>query len=109
MLPDIILQDTRPEEWPEIRAKIFKRVKTSMGTAPEVSAKPRFEVLLEYEKYGLKHQKIRHEVLPGEHGLAVIVHPKGCSARNPVPAVMICHGTYGWQYGKYGPLCLERL
>jgi len=109
MFHDVVLQDTQPEDWPEIRARIRKRVMSSMGSAPDVSVEPRLEVLSEYEAYGLKHQKIRYPVLPNEFGLAVIVLPKGASASNPVPAVVVCHGTYGWKHGKFGPLCLEGL
>jgi dienelactone hydrolase len=109
MFHDVVLQDTRPEDWPEIRTRIRTRVTSSMGKAPDLSVEPHFEILSEYEAYGLKHQKIRYAVLPDEYGLAVIALPKGTSASNPAPAVVICHGTYGWKHGKAGPLCLERL
>lgn len=109
MFHDVVLRDTRPEDWPEQRARIRERVMLSMGKAPDVSAEPKFEVVSEYEAYGLRHQKIRFAVLPDEYGLAVLVLPKGASAANPAPAVVVCHGTYGWKHGKWGPLCLERL
>lgn len=109
MFHDVVLQDTHPEDWPEIRARIKKRVLDSMGKPPDATAEPGFEIQSAYEAYGLKHQKIRYAVLPNEYGLAVIVLPKDASASNPAPAVVVCHGTYGWKHGKSGPLCLERL
>lgn len=32
MFRDVVLQDTRPEEWPAIRARIHQRVAGCMGT-----------------------------------------------------------------------------
>jgi dienelactone hydrolase len=109
MFHDVVLQDTRAEDWPAMRSRIRQRVLNSMGKSPEVQLAPSFEIVQEYEAYGLKHQKIRFSVLPGEFGLAVIVLPKGAGKSNPAPAVVLCHGTYGWKHGKSGPLCLERL
>lgn len=80
---DVVLQDTRPEEWPAIRTRIRQRVAACMGTPPQVKVEPEMQVVKEYENYGLKHVKIRFRVLPDEYGLAVMVMPEGVSAQRP--------------------------
>jgi len=107
MFRDVVLQDTCSEEWPAIRQRIHARLMASMGTAPEVNVQPWYEVVQEYERYGLKHQKISYRVMPGECGLAVVVLPRGVEKARPAPAVVVCHGTYGGKLGKDGPLSLE--
>jgi len=106
MFRDVVLQDTRPEEWPALRARIHQRVAGCMGTPPRVKVAPEMQVVEEYENYGLKHWKIRFRVLPDEFGLAVIVMPEGVSAQRPAPAVLVCHGTYRAE-GKYSVLARE--
>jgi dienelactone hydrolase len=107
MFRDVVSQDTRPEEWPAVRERIYARVMASMGTTPEVKVEPGYEVVSEYEKYGLRHRKIRYRSMPDEYGLAVVVLPEGVSEANPAPAVVVCHGT-DVVNGKYGVLDLER-
>jgi len=106
MFRDIVLQDTTAEEWPPLRERIYRRVMSSMGTFPDVRVEPGVEVLEEYEKYGLRHVKVRFPVMPGEQGLAVIVLPDGVSEDKPAPAVLTIHGTSP-ERGKWGMLDLE--
>lgn len=106
MFRDVVLQDTRPEEWPAIRERIYGRVMASMGTAPDMDVEPHCQVMEEYERYGLKHQKIRYRVTPDEYGFAVIVLPEGVDKESPAPAVVVCHGTHD-KLGKYNALSLE--
>ena len=107
MFRDVVLQDTRPEEWPDIRQRICERVLGSMGTPPDVVVEPHYEVMEEYERYGLRHRKIRYRVMPDEYGLAVIVLPEGIGEREPTSAIVVCHGTYGGKLGKNGPLTVD--
>jgi dienelactone hydrolase len=107
MFRDIVLQDTRAEEWPAIRQRISARVAASMGKPPDVDVAPDHEVVKEYERYGLRHQSIRYRVMPDEDGLAVIVLPEGIGKGRRAHAVVVCHGTYGGQLGKDGPLSME--
>ena len=67
MFRDVVLQDTRPEEWPDIRQRICERVLGSMGTPPDVVVEPHYEVMEEYERYGLRNRKIRYRVMPDEY------------------------------------------
>ena len=109
MFRAIVLQDTRPEEWPAIRDRIHSRLMIALGAPPDGVVEPGFEVMDEYENYGLRHRKIRFRVLPDEDGLAVVVLPEGADQAHPAPAVVVCHGTYGWKYGKWGPLTLDHI
>jgi hypothetical protein len=106
MFRDVVLQDTRPEEWPAIRARIQQRVAGCMGTPPQVRVAPEMQVIQEYENHGLKHLKVRFRVMPDEYGLAVLVMPEGASARRPAPAVVVCHATDRAR-GKYSVLAGE--
>ncbi len=103
MFRDVVLQDTRPEEWPAVRERIHARIMGSMGTPPDLEVQPDYEVLEEYERHGLRHRKIRYRVMPDEYGLAVIVLPDGIDEGRPAPAVVICHGTDPVK-GKYNVL-----
>lgn len=107
MFRDVVLQDTRPAEWPAIRQRIRARVMDSMGTPPAVEVKPHCEVLEEYENCGLRHRKVRFRVMPDEYALAVIVLPEGVDEAHPAPAVVACHGTDAVN-GKYGLIDPER-
>ena len=107
MFREVVLQDTRPGEWPAIRQRIYARIMASMGTPPSLSVTPHYEVTGEYEAYGLRHQKIRYRVMPDEYGLAVIVVPEGADRDRPAPAVVVCHGTDA-EFGKNGLLSLDR-
>ena len=103
MFRDVVLQDTRPEEWSAIRERIYARVMASMGTPLDVEVEPHYEVVEEYEKYGLRHRKIRSRVMPDEYGIAVIVRPEGVREGDQAPAVVIAHGTDAVN-GKYNNL-----
>jgi dienelactone hydrolase len=106
MFRDIVLQDTQPQEWPAVRERIHARVMASMGTAPDAAVDPCCEVVEEYERYGLRHRKIRYRAMPDEYGLAVIVLPEGAEEGDPKPAVIVCHGTDAVN-GKYNVLSLD--
>ncbi len=107
MFQDVVLQDTRPEEWPALRARIRARVSAALGTAPDLKVEPGFEVVSEYERYGLRHRKLRYPTLPDEQGLAVMVLPEAAGERRPAPAIVVCHGT-DLANGKYNVLDMER-
>ncbi|MCX6992093.1 MAG: dienelactone hydrolase family protein [Kiritimatiellaeota bacterium] len=106
MFRDVVTPDMTAEDWPELRRKVYKRVMRSMGTAPDIKIAPWYEIIEEYENYGLHHLKIRYRVLPEENGLAVIVLPKKVNKTHPVPAVLCCHGS-DVKNGKYNVLSTE--
>lgn len=93
MFRDVVTRDTTPDEWPSIRKRIYDRVMSSMGTPPDCAVEVSHEVVDDFERYGLRHRKIRYPVMPDEYGLAVMVLPDGVDDSRPAPAVVICHGT----------------
>ena len=105
MIDSVILKDTKREDWPEIRKKIFSRINKTFGTAPcDMSpTKNKFCELERYTNYGLEHIKIKYHVYEDFWNEAVIVLPENLSKISPAPAALITHGTNGLQ-GKYGML-----
>ena len=93
MIRDLILPDTKPCEWPEIRERIRTRILESFGTAPIPMEPVRtpFEIIDEYIRFDLKHLTVRYHVLDDIWNEAIIVLPEDISA--PVPAVLTLHGT----------------
>jgi dienelactone hydrolase len=106
MFRDVVLQDTRPDEWPGIRERIYARIMDCMGTAPDIAVEPDYEVVEEYEKFGLRHRKIRYRIFPDQYIPAVVVLPDGVDEAHPAPAVVACHGTDAIN-GKYNVLSLD--
>jgi dienelactone hydrolase len=93
MFHDLILPDTRPCEWAEIRARIRARILDSFGTAP-IPVEPvrtPFEITGEYTRFGLRHLVIRYHVLEDFWNEAILVLPEDIST--PVSAVLTLHGT----------------
>jgi dienelactone hydrolase len=93
MFREVVTRDTTPQDWPEIRERVSRRFMSSMGTPPELAVKPEHEVVEEFERYGLRHRKIRYPVMPDDEGIAIIVLPEGADDTQPAPTVVVCHGT----------------
>ena len=92
MFHDLILPDTRPCEWAEIRARIRARILDSFGTAP-IPVKPTrtpFEITDEYVRFGLKHLMVRYHVLDDIWNEAIIVLPEDISEYNRWRADALC-------------------
>ena len=103
MINDLILKDTKKEEWNEIRARLKSRICESIGFG-SVSFTPqnaRFDELERYEEYGFTHIRIRYHVLADEWAYAVIILPEGIEKMGAAPAVLTIHGT-NREVGKYG-------
>jgi len=101
----LILPDTRAGEWPEIRARIMKRLNTALGTGP-VELTPvvnKFEVIERYEKFGLPHVKYRYHVVDEIWNEAVMILPEKFQNGDKSSAVLTVHGTNGAS-GKEGAL-----
>ena len=103
MINDLILKDTRKEEWDAIRAKIKARICENLGECPVPLApqKARFEELNRYDEYGLTHIRIRYHIMEEEWAYAVIILPEGMEQIGSAPAVVTIHGT-NHEVGKYG-------
>ena len=103
MINDLILKDTKKEEWNEIRARLKSRICESIGFG-SVSFTPqnaRFDELERYEEHGFTHIRIRYHVLADEWAYAVIILPEGIEKMGAAPAVLTIHGT-NHEVGKYG-------
>lgn len=93
MFRDVILPDTRPDEWVGIRARIRARILDSFGASP-VPAAPLctpFEIIDEYSRDGFRQRLIRYHVLEDLWNEAILVLPEDTGA--PFPAVLTLHGT----------------
>lgn len=103
MIENVILRDTKKEEWPEIRSRILNRILDNFGTMLWDRGETGFEELERYENFGLTHIKIKYEIMDGIPAWAIIVLPEDFDAAKQYPAVVTIHGTNG-TYGKYGVL-----
>ena len=104
-LPALILPDTKPEEWPSIRAKIYERYSLCLGQGP-VELKPvvnKFEELERYQNFGLTHIKYRYHVVDDIWNEAVLILPEKFQNGDKSSAVLTIHGTNGAS-GKNGAL-----
>lgn len=108
MISSVILKDTKKEEWQSIRQRISDRINETFGKPP-VSMAPEkndFKEIERYEKYGLTHIKISYHVFDGQWNEAVLVLPENLEKTKRASAVVVTHGTNGFQ-GKYGMLDLD--
>ncbi|NEW85035.1 MAG: hypothetical protein GZ094_22080 [Mariniphaga sp.] len=104
-LPALILPDTKAEEWPTIRAKIYERYSLCLGQGP-VELKPvvnKFEELERYQNFGLTHIKYRYHVVDDIWNEAVLILPEKFQNGDKSSAVLTIHGTNGAS-GKNGAL-----
>ncbi|GAB2565233.1 alpha/beta hydrolase family protein [Spirosoma areae] len=93
----LILPDTKVEEWPVIRAKIYDRVIRNWGTSP-VPYQPtvnKFEETGRYVNLGLTHIKYRFQVVDDIWIEAVCVLPKDYKEANQYHTILCVHGTNG--------------
>lgn len=93
----LILPDTKADEWPGIRVKIYNRVVANWGTSP-VPYQPavnKFEETGRYVNFGLTHIKYRFQVVDDIWIEAVCVLPKGFNEANQYRAMLSVHGTNG--------------
>lgn len=102
---NLILPDTRVEEWPAIREKIFRRVISAFGKGP-VALEPsrnKFEELGRYNNFGLVHIRYRYQVVDSIWNEAILVLPEQYQEGKQFPAILTIHGTNG-KNGKMGAL-----
>ncbi len=91
MIRDVILPDQSRDDWPEIRARIQKRVLQSMGDFPEPQESLDFEVLAEQSRDGLLIREFRFSPVPGVTTYGSLVKPP--SGRATGGGVLCMHGT----------------
>ena len=109
MIGNVVLSQTRREDWPKLRKEIRRRVMESMDTPPAGASgqRVRFEELKRCQKHGLTHVHLRYHVLGEDWTEAICVLPPGCDAKHPAPGVLAIHGT-NYEVGKFGVLDPEK-
>ncbi|HHN46040.1 MAG TPA: hypothetical protein ENN09_01240 [Planctomycetes bacterium] len=102
---DVILPDTRAEEWPGIRAAILRRITDTLGSPGAGCPLPagEFSEIERCEKHGLVHVRFRYHVIGEEYNYGTLVLPSGGQPERPVPCILALHGTNGKE-GKDGVL-----
>jgi len=101
----LILRDTKAEEWPELRSRIYKRITSAWGVSP-VPYQPvvnKFEETGRYVNLGLTHIRYRFHVLDDIWVEAVCVLPKDFKETTQYQTILAVHGTNG-AIGKDGAL-----
>ena len=104
MINDLILKDTKKQEWSEIRARIKARIEENLGACPVAlaPAKANFEELERYVEYGFVHIRIKYHVFLDEWDYAIILLPENFNENtDKAKAVVTIHGT-NHEVGKYG-------
>lgn len=94
-IPPVILRDTRPEEWPELRSRIQARVQRYLGERPPAPspADLRFEEVMRDEVHGLARIRYRIQVLDDAWSETDLLLPPGFDPAHPRSAVVAIHGT----------------
>jgi dienelactone hydrolase len=104
MIGNVILPSTSPEEWTDIKKRLKDRIEATFGEASEKSdTESQFKEVEEYDNYGLKHIKIQYRIFKEDWNEAVIVLPGKEKPKDPVPGILVVHGTNGKE-GKNGVL-----
>ncbi len=91
----LILPDTKAEEWPAIRAKIYQRIIQYFGQGPAelTPTVNKFEEIERYQKFGLTHIKYRYHVVDDIWNEAVLVLPEKFQDNGQSSAILAIHGT----------------
>ncbi|MDA3865761.1 MAG: dienelactone hydrolase family protein [Salinivirgaceae bacterium] len=91
----LILPDTKAEEWPSIRAKIYQRIIQYFGQGPAelTPTVNKFEEIERYQKFGLTHIKYRYNVVDDIWNEAVLVLPEKFQDNGQSSAILAIHGT----------------
>ena len=94
-LQNVILPDTKPTEWTEIRERIKNRILNDWGTTPEAfePRKNEYVVTEKYSKFGLQHMVVRYHVTENIWDKAIIVLPPDFSEKKTYKGFLAIHGS----------------
>jgi len=94
-MPPLVLRDTRPDEWPDLRGRIETRLKRYVGERPPAALAPevKFEELGRDEIAGLTRIRYRYHVIDDSWTEAYLILPPDFKAGERRPAVVVIHGT----------------
>lgn len=75
-------------EWGQRRAEVLSDWKRFLGPWPPLLERPAVEVLQVTNRLGIRHERLRMEIAPGQQGEAWLLVPPG---RGPFPAVLVVY------------------
>ena len=94
MFENIILRDTKKEEWDVIREKIKARIEDTMGSYPEGSdVSNSYEVINEYDENGLTYINFKYHIIDGIWNNGTCVLPKDFDKRKEYTGILAVHET----------------
>ncbi len=94
-MPPVVLRDTRPNEWPDLRNRIETRLKLYLGERPDHAqlGKVEFEELGRDQIAGLTRIRFRYHVIDDAWTEAFLILPPDFKEDQRRPVVVVIHGT----------------
>jgi len=95
MINNVILRDTTKEDWPGIRAKMYKRIKDTLGVFPEdkLAGAEDLRVADKYMVDGLTYVNFTYRVINDMWTHGVCILPPDIDKNKTYKAVQVIHGT----------------
>ncbi|MBC8039563.1 MAG: hypothetical protein H7Y06_03400 [Opitutaceae bacterium] len=94
-MPPVVLRDTRPDEWPDLRGRIETRLKLYLGERPPnaLHDAPKYEELGRDQIAGLTRIRYRFHVIDDAWTEAFLILPPDLKEGERRPVVVVIHGT----------------
>ncbi|MBC8010662.1 MAG: dienelactone hydrolase family protein [Burkholderiales bacterium] len=94
-MPPVVLRDTRPDEWPDLRSRIETRLKLYLGERPPTALRdaPKYEELGRDQIAGLTRIRYRYHVMDDYSTEAFMILPPDFKEGERRPVIVIIHGT----------------
>ncbi len=94
-MPPLVLRDTRPDEWPELRSRIEARLRLYLGERPPAALnhETKFEETGRDKIAGMTRIRYRYHVLDDYWNDAFLILPPDLKEGERRPVVMVIHGT----------------
>ncbi|MBC8101049.1 MAG: dienelactone hydrolase family protein [Cytophagales bacterium] len=95
-MPPVILRDTRPEEWPDLRSRIQTRLRLYLGERPATAqtAELKFEETGRDQVSGLTRIHYRYHVMDDAWTEGALILPPDLKAGERRSVMLIIHGTH---------------
>ena len=95
-MPPVILRDTRPQEWPDLRSRIQARLKLYLGERPDAATQNnpiQFEEIGRDTVSGLTRITYRYHVMDNDWTEASLILPPDFKEGQRRSVMLIIHGT----------------
>lgn len=94
-MPPLVLRDTRPDEWPELRSRIEARLKLYFGERPPeaLNHETKCEETGRDQIAGLTRIRYRYQVIDDYWNEAFLILPPDLKEGERRPVVVVIHGT----------------